>query len=340
MDELVFFYPDGHEAHRAGGHPERPERIQAAVEGLKTAGYWQRYPKIEAMELPKAILERVHTPAYLSVLETACTRYSFLDADTYTTPSSWDLALRAAGGASACALRVWQGQARSAFALCRPPGHHAGPGYGMGFCLINNIAVAAEALLQEGARRLAVIDLDLHHGNGTQDIFYSRQEVFYLSTHQALLFPGTGRIEEKGRDAGLGANANFPLPSGSGDEAFRAVMQRGILPLLERYEPEMLLVSMGFDTHWRDPLGMFMTSIAGMAEMIASLAVFARRRCGGKIAVVLEGGYDLEATAAGSAALAAGLLGEAPADPLGPSPTPDSDRWRDVLESQLRSFDL
>ncbi|RPI83107.1 MAG: histone deacetylase, partial [Chloroflexi bacterium] len=299
MDDIVFFYPHGHEAHFLEGHPERPERIEAAVEGLTESSYWDRYPKIEPIEISQEVLLGVHTMPYLSLLETSASRGSFLDGDTYTRPASWQLALNAAGGAAACAVAVWKGRARRAYALTRPPGHHAGPGYGMGFCLINNIAVAAEYLLKtQGAEKLAIVDIDLHHGNGTQDIFYQRSDVLYISTHQAPFYPGSGEAGERGRGGGLGTTANIPLPPYSGDEAFRSALDRAILPLLYRYSPQMLLVSMGFDTHWIDPLGHLQLCTQVQGELIAALTAWAEENCGGRITVILEGGYDLDASAA------------------------------------------
>jgi acetoin utilization deacetylase AcuC-like enzyme len=204
----------------------------------------------------------------------------------------------------------------------------------MGFCLLNNIALAAEYLIQvKGAQRLAIVDLDLHHGNGTQDIFWRRSDVFFISVHQSPLYPGTGRLDEIGEGPGEGYTANFPLPPGSGDQAFRAFMQSLILPLLDRHEPEMLLVSFGFDPHWRDPLGHLLLSAEVYRELIGSLASWADRRCSGKIALFLEGGYDLEAGAACGQAGAAALLGLPWQDPLGPSPRMEVKSWQAVLQA-------
>ncbi len=344
MDDLVFFYPQGHEAHREPGHPERPERVEAIRFALQEAGWWEKYPHLEPLSLSPEILQAVHSPEYLSVLQMACKRGQHLDFDTYTTPQSWELALHAAGGTAAVASAVWKREARSGFALTRPPGHHAMIQRGMGFCLINNIALAAEYLLrQEGAGRLAIVDLDLHHGNGTQDIFYHRVEVFYLSTHQSPFYPGTGSLEERGAGLGNGTNANLPLPPLSGEEAFRAAMAEFILPLLERYEPHMLLVSVGFDTHWKDPLGSLLLSAQGYGGLIESLQRFAGERCGGRIALFLEGGYDLQAGAVCAQAVTAALLrrDEYPRqyslnqpiqDPLGPAPRRETKDWQPVLQ--------
>ena len=232
-DKLVYFYPEGHEAHVELGHPERPERVEALRQGLKSAGWWDDIPKLGPENVPQEILERVHDPIYLAKLELACSQGSRLDIDTYTTPNSWDLAIKAAGGGIAVADYVWLQQANRGFALTRPPGHHATSNRGMGFCLLNNIALAAEYLIQiRGAKQLAIIDLDLHHGNGTQEIFWERADVFYISTHQFPFYPGTGGTNDVGSGPGKGTTANFPLPPGSGDNAFHEIMHDLILPLL------------------------------------------------------------------------------------------------------------
>jgi acetoin utilization deacetylase AcuC-like enzyme len=207
----------------------------------------------------------------------------------------------------------------------------------MGFCLLNNIALAAEDLIHgdldrvPNAQRLAIVDLDLHHGNGTQDIFYQRGDVFYISTHQSPFYPGTGSLEETGAGPGAGYTANFPLPPSTGDIGFRAVMQEMILPLLDRFAPQMLLVSVGFDPHWRDPLGHLMLSARGCGELIASLVEWADQNCAGKIALFLEGGYNLEAGAACVQAAVAALLSQSWQDPLGPPPYPEGNSWQVML---------
>jgi acetoin utilization deacetylase AcuC-like enzyme len=333
MDDIVFFYPTGHEAHRETGHPERPERVEAIRLALQQASWWDRYPHLEPLALSNEILQAVHSPQYLSILQTACQRGQRLDMDTYTTPQSWELTLRSAGGAAALAAEVWKKEAHSGFALTRPPGHHATRERGMGFCLLNNVAIAAEFLLrQETAQRLAIVDLDLHHGNGIQEAFYRRVEVFYLSTHQSPFYPGTGFLEERGAGLGYGTNANLPLPPFSGDEAFRSAMQDFILPLLEKYAPDMLLVCVGFDTHWKDPLGSLLLSAHGMYGLIESLNRFARQNCEGRIALFLEGGYDLQAGAACAQALTAALLGQSYRDLLGPAPRREIEDWKEVLQ--------
>jgi acetoin utilization deacetylase AcuC-like enzyme len=336
--KIYLFYPKGHEAHFSPGHPERPERVEAMRSALQEAGLWQASTFLEPVPPSMDLLQSIHTPHYLNVLQAACQRGEWLDQDTYTTPASWDLALNSAGGAIAVASAIWRGRVvadagfPTGLALTRPPGHHATPGWGMGFCLLNNVALAAESLIQElGATRLAIVDLDMHHGNGTQEIFWRRQDVFYLSIHQYPLFPGSGRVDEIGAGAGEGRTANFPLPPGSGDQAFTAVMAEMILPLLERFAPEMLLVSIGFDAHWRDPLGSLQLSANVYRELLTNLVAFADKRCAGRIALFLEGGYDLQAAAACALASVAALLDYPWIDPLGPAPYAEDSSWRQML---------
>lgn len=330
--ELVYYYPQGHEAHYQFGHPERPERVEAIYEALGELGWWLEFPHLGPLQPGNELLRTVHSPMYIDRMPGICSREQSLDMDTYTTTASWEVALNTAGGAIAVASAVWAGQAQRGFALCRPPGHHATPERGMGFCLLNNIALAAQYLVQNGgAKQLAIVDLDLHHGNGTQDIFWRRSDVVYISTHQSPLYPGSGDLDEIGAGPGSRATANFPLPPGTGDEGFKAVMDGLILPLLDRNRPEMLLVSYGFDPHWRDPLGQLQLSAQGYGELIASLVAWADANCNGRVALFLEGGYDLDAAAACSQAVVAALLGEPWNDPLGPPPRPEGKSWQTLV---------
>lgn len=336
--ELVFFYPEGHQAHYERGHPERPERVERLREAFQEADWWENYPHLEPSPVPAEVLRAVHSPGYLETLQQTCRQGAHLDIDTYTTPASWQLSLNAAGGAIAVASAVWQGQAKRGFALTRPPGHHATIDQGMGFCLLNNIALATEFLIQnENAQSVAIVDLDLHHGNGTQDIFWRRGDVFYMSTHQWPFYPGTGNVDEIGSGSGRGATANFPLPPFSGDQAFNTLMHGLILPLLERFAPQMILVSFGFDAHWRDPLGSLLLSAAAYGGLISSLVDFADAHCDGKIALVLEGGYDLDAAAACGQSAVAALLKRPWKDSLGPAPQPEGTHWM-VMERRAHEI--
>jgi acetoin utilization deacetylase AcuC-like enzyme len=337
MEEMVYFYPDGHEDHCEKGHPERPERVESIRSALQNAGLWEPYHKLSPMVLPMELIQSVHTPAYLNLLEMTCRRSGHLDMDTYTTPATWELSHQAAGGAAAIASSIWERKARRGFALTRPPGHHATSGQGMGFCLLNNIAIAAEYLINRyEMERLAIVDLDLHHGNGTQDIFWFRKDVFYLSTHQSPFYPGTGHLEDIGEGDGAGWSANFPLPAGSGDIAFNSMMDSLILPLLDQRNPQMLLVSYGFDPHWLDPLGQLLLTANGYGNLVRKLCAWADIHCEGRIGLFLEGGYDLNAGSACSLAVISAMLGKSWDDPY-PCPYKESSAWQLTI-NQARSI--
>lgn len=341
QNELTFFYPDGHEAHSFSGHPERPERVKTICSSLKTAGWWEPYPKLDPIDIPEPIFNKVHDPTWRSGLKSLCRTSGFFDINTYVTPASYDLAIRAAGGTTAVACEVWRGKSKRGFALARPPGHHATRQIGGGFCLLNNIALAAQTLIdQEEVKRLAIVDLDLHHGNGTQDIFWKRNEVLYISTHQMPLFPGTGRLTETGEGDGEGTTANFPLPPGSGDQAYRTVMDQLILPLLDRYLPEIILVSYGFDPHWREPNGNLMLSADEYGHIISKLVSWSDENCLGRIVLVLEGGYDLPAASACSLAVTGALLGKTWSDPLGVAPYQEEMGWTKMVVQAKNLWDL
>lgn len=332
MLDLVYFYPEGHTAHSLPGHPERPERIEAITSGLKGLGMWDPYPRIAPIDLPDEVLYAIHTRQHVQSIERTSRLGGMVDPDTFLSRSSYELATKAAGGAAAVALAVWSGEARTGFALSRPPGHHATSNRAMGFCLLNNIALAAETLIKNGgAKRLAIVDLDLHHGNGTQDIFFERADVFYFSTHEWPLFPGTGGLYETGKGSGARHTANLPLPAYSGDQAFQAAVDEWILPLLTRYQPEMILVSFGADPHWRDPLGNLILTAGKYGQLIGALRQFADEHCGGRIALVLEGGYDLGGASACACAAVSALLGLPYTDPIGAGPHGERNQWKDVL---------
>ncbi|MDH5507111.1 MAG: histone deacetylase [Anaerolineae bacterium] len=333
MSDLALFYPQGHQAHAERGHPERPGRVEAIRETFTAAGVWDQFQHLDPAAIPEEVLHGIHEPGYLEMIKVASQHGQRLDVDTYITPESWNLALNAAGGAIAVVDAVWERQNRRGFALSRPPGHHATSNRAMGFCLINNVAVAAEYLLQEkSANRIAIIDIDLHHGNGTQDIFWEREDVFFFSLHQWPLYPGSGSLEEIGTGPGESTVANIPLPAYSGSLAFAATIEIVLLPLLARFQPDMLLVSAGFDAHWRDPLGQLLVSANDYGRTVSLLSEWADNHCNGRIALVLEGGYDIEAGAVSALAATQALTGNPWEDPLGPSPTAETGKWQTVIE--------
>lgn len=341
MHPIAFFYPTGHEAHSRPGHPERPERVEAVRSALEAAGLWQQGLQIDPQPIDEDVLRSIHSAEMLEAIQEFSLLERDYDLDTYLTQQSWPLALKAAGGAAALARAVWRGEAQCGFALTRPPGHHATRSQPMGFCLLNNIALAAQNLLQnEGAKRLAILDMDVHHGNGTQDIFYERKDVFFLSTHQSPLWPGTGMLNERGAGPGEGYTCNLPLPPFSGDAAFRMAYGEIATALLDRFKPEMLLVSVGFDAHWKDPLANLQVSARGYAQAVTALRDWAQQNCGGRIALFLEGGYDLDAAAACGLAVTQALLGLNIADPIGPAPLPEGNEWVPALDKAKEIWEL
>jgi acetoin utilization deacetylase AcuC-like enzyme len=260
---------------------------------------------------------------YLESLREACGEGpGYIDyAPTYVTTESFEAALDAAGATTQIVEAVAAGEARAGLALVRPPGHHATPTRAMGFCLLNNAALAARRAQALGLRRVMVVDFDVHHGNGTQAATETDPDILYLSTHQQGIYPGSGMMEDTGSGAGAGSVVNIPLPGGAGDQAFAQIASRVIVPLSDRFEPQIVLISAGFDAHWRDPLAGLQLSISGFHALGRSLAEIARRHCEGRIVLVLEGGYDPDVVAQGTLALGLALAGrELPHDPLGPAP--------------------
>lgn len=316
------------------GHAERPERVEAIRASLYEEGIWQEGIQVEPETLSEGVHNPIHSQALLVSVRSHSEREQDIDLDTYLTKETWQLALNAAGGAAALAKSVWRREADCGFALTRPPGHHATRSAAMGFCLLNNVALSAESLLQdEGAKKLAIIDMDVHHGNGTQDIFYERGDVLFISTHQVPLYPGGGQLNERGQGAGEGKIVNLPLPPESGDQAFRVVYQEIIPPLLDRFQPEMLLVSFGFDAHWKDPLANLLVSARGYGEAVKSLRDWAQANANGRIALILEGGYDLDAAAACGLAVTQALLGRRITDSVGPARERESQHWQPVMNN-------
>jgi acetoin utilization deacetylase AcuC-like enzyme len=278
-----------------GAHPERPQRLAAVRAALERTGVAGAGLPIAARRAEASELALVHTEGYLRQLGQLAGRGGWIDADTYYAPATWEAALCAAGGAVDLARAVIRGDAQRGFAALRPPGHHAEADRAMGFCFLNNVAVAAAVARSEGLARVAIVDWDVHHGNGTQHIFERDGSVLYLSIHEAPLFPGTGAAEEIGLGEGVGATVNVPLPPGCGDAEYGEVFRRVVVPALRRFRPELILVSAGFDAHASDPLARMEVSEEGFAAMAEELAEAADELCEGRLVLALEGGYHLQA---------------------------------------------
>ena len=276
------------------GHPERPERIGAVAAALSRIA--QPPLLVPARQACDDEILHSHDAAHLEQLAAARGRHFRFDADTSSGPRSVDTARLAAGSTIDLALGVAGGKFRRGFALVRPPGHHAERSAAMGFCLLNQIAMAVHALRAEtGIERIAVVDFDVHHGNGTQHILETDRDALFVSTHQFPFYPGTGALSEQGREAGAGATVNLPLPAGSGDTEYQLVFDAVITPLIREFSPELILVSAGFDAHASDPLGGMEVSTDGFGWIVRTLCQLADECCSGRLVFTLEGGYDLTA---------------------------------------------
>jgi acetoin utilization deacetylase AcuC-like enzyme len=280
------------------GHPERPERLRAVLGRLDAAGVGAELEWCEAPPVDREVLHRVHPARYVERLAAACEKGpAHVDGDTAVCPASFRAALLAAGGVVCAARSVWEGAWHNAFVAVRPPGHHAESGEALGFCLFNSVAVAARALQALGARRVAILDWDVHHGNGTQHLFEADPTVFYASLHQWPLYPGTGTACERGVGPGEGATLNVPMPPGTGDREWIGALEAVVLPALDAFAPEAILISAGFDAHRLDPLAACTLSAEGFASLTQLVVDFARGSARGRVVSVLEGGYHLEALA-------------------------------------------
>jgi acetoin utilization deacetylase AcuC-like enzyme len=323
--------------HRAPhGHPERPARAVAVRDALTTAGLQARGTLIAPRVATDEELARVHRGAYLDHLtRTVPGQSGWLDADTYFSPGTWDAALAAAGGVADLALRVLSGELARGLAVVRPPGHHATADKAMGFCLVNNIAVAAAAARAAGAARVAIVDWDVHHGNGTQDIFWDDPSVLYASCHQYPYYPGTGAPDEIGGVHARGATINVGLPAGGGDAEYAAAFDDVIVPALRRFKPDLVLVSAGFDPFEDDPLAGMRVTHRGFGAMAMRLRAAADALCNGRLVVAMEGGYDLRGLAGGMTATLEAMLAPT-AEALAPAP-PIASAARAAIDATRRA---
>lgn len=297
------------DAHAASGHPERPDRRGAAADGVRDASPTLLVePNVEPIDPSE--LAVTHDPEYLALLDDAVQRGGgWLDADTYVAAGSLRAAELAAGATLQAALAAASGEADVAFAVVRPPGHHASRRRGSGFCLLNNVAVAVAGMRARGiAERIAIVDWDVHHGDGTQSIFDADPALAYASTHQSPLYPGTGLRSETGSGTALGTKHNRPLAPGSGDDAFVAAWRDELLPEIESFAPDALLVSAGYDAHAGDPLANLEVTPAGFEAVAFMVGSLSDRLGLGGVALTLEGGYELDALRASTAATVRGIL--------------------------------
>jgi acetoin utilization deacetylase AcuC-like enzyme len=308
MTTLFLGHPAALDHQTPLGHPERADRIRAVERILEQ----ERFAPLVREPAPMANMDaiaRVHPEAYIAAIRHAAPREGMvqIDADTAMSPGTYEAALRAAGGAVQAVDEVMAGAVANAFMAMRPPGHHAERTRAMGFCFFNNAAVAARhAQTTHGAERVAIVDFDVHHGNGTQDIFWRDRTVLYASTHEMPLYPGTGARSERGDYDTI---VNAPLNAGDGGDVFREAFETAILPRVEAFRPDLIVISAGFDAHWRDPLASLNLTEDDFGWATRKLMDIADRRCDGRIVSVLEGGYDLEGLAKSVAAHVDALMG-------------------------------
>lgn len=322
MDTVYVYHPIYLE-HDLPSHPENARRLKRILSVLEDEGMLASLRLLEPRPATAAELERVHTPEHIARVErTANAGGGLLDADTYVSPRSYEAALMAAGGLLRAVEAVLAGEIANGFALVRPPGHHATAMHAMGFCLFNNVAVAARAALAGGAaQRVLIVDFDVHHGNGTQDIFDAEPAVFYFSTHQYPYYPGTGHWSEMGEGSGEGTVLDVPLSPGVGDAGYAQILAELVWPAAKRFQPDLILVSAGYDAHWKDPLAFMNLSLTGYARLCQELVRMAGQLCGGRIVFTLEGGYELDVLAYGVLNAFFALLGKDTInDPFGLSP--------------------
>lgn len=299
------YHPRCQEHVQWAGHPERPERVQAIVDRLRAQEPEGAF--IEPAPATERDILRVHDASFVERIREGVE--GPVDGDTFLHGATYALAALSAGAAIAAARHA-RTQGEEALALTRPPGHHAGPRSAGGFCYFNNVAIVADFLArEEGLSPVAILDLDVHHGNGTQAIFAGRGDIVYLSTHQEGIYPGTGSLADTGEGEGAGRMVNVPLPAGSGDATYDAAWERVLLPVLEAARPAAVVVSLGFDAHYRDPLAGLTVSSAAYVRLCARAAAFARQRARLPAVFALEGGYDLEALADSVGGLALALRG-------------------------------
>jgi acetoin utilization deacetylase AcuC-like enzyme len=336
----VYTLRDDHARHATPGHPERPARLEAVRRRIHADPLLAGLHRIEGAPATREQLLRVHPLAYLDALAALSARGGgMIDADTYATADSWDAATATCGDLLAVTDAVLAGDARNGFAIGRPPGHHATPDRPMGFCLLSNVALAARHAQEVyGVERVLIVDIDVHHGNGTQAVFHADPSVLFFSSHQDDIYPGSGRADDTGDGDGVGTTVNLPVPPGTADAALLDAYERLLVPLADRFRPDLVLLSAGYDAHRLDPLGGLALSVAGLADLVRLTRGIADRHADGRLVCSLEGGYHLDALGLSVASTLRVLLdADAPADdPLGPSHLPAPSL--DALVEQCRAI--
>jgi len=318
--KVGLIYDPIYQKHDTGTHVENAGRLVATINLLQKSGLLAKLTLLKPRAATVEELALVHSQRHIARVQAASAGGGgWLDGDTYASPQSYEVALYAAGGVLRGVDAVMMGEVGSAFALVRPPGHHATPDEAMGFCLFNNVAIAARyALGKYGLKRVLIADFDVHHGNGTEEVFYADPEVLYFSTQQYPHYPGTGAIGDVGAGEGKGTTVNVPLPAFSGDREYRRAYEEILVPLARRFKPQLILVSAGYDNHWADQLSAMQLTVDGFADIAGIIKRLADELCEGKLLFSLEGGYDPEALSQSIKATLEVLLGiPRGADPLG-----------------------
>ena len=314
--------------HDQPGHPENAKRLESIISRLKEKGLLDKVNQLKSRLAEIDEIEVCHTKEYVEYVKEYCEKGGgYFDPDTYANRHSFIAAATAVGGSIDLVKAIITGELKNGFALLRPPGHHALSNRSMGFCLFGNIALAAKvALLQPSISKVAIVDFDVHHGNGTQALIGDDPNILFISSHQYPFYPGTGSIREIGQGKAEGTIVNISMQAGTGDNGFKTVYEKIVLPSLERFQPDLILVSAGYDAHWDDPLANLNLSLTGYNWISRELIKSAERICSGKIIFFLEGGYNLQVLSNGVANSIRGLLGiESVEDPLGQSITPEPD---------------
>ena len=335
---------DAFTTHDFPRHPEHAGRIKAVWQQLAAQGLSQQLLHIEPDAATDEQIFAVHTAEHLNRLIMVANqdRMVQIERDTYALPVSLAAARLAAGGVTGAIDAVCGGRAHNALAVVRPPGHHATPNWQMGFCLLNNIAIGARhAQAQHKVEKVLILDYDVHHGNGTQDIFYSDPSVMFMSIHQSPFYPGSGAFDETGAGAGEGYTLNVPIGGGLGDTPYQRIFAEIVWPAAERFDPDLMLISAGLDAHWVDPLANMQLSLGGYDHLARECIKMAEHLCDGKIVFVMEGGYDLKALSHGWCNIARALLGvDELSDPCGSAPAPSSQTIQPVIDQVRRIHGL